>query len=804
MKNSVNIINQIVEQGLDKKLGHLFVKYQENKVGPEIIIEDQPVLNFTSCSYLGLESHCDLKQGVIDAVTQYGTQYSSSRAYGSIDMYDHLEQQLSKLFDATAIVTASTSLGHQSCLPALIHEEDMVLIDHQAHASLQQTSLILKALGVNVQIFKHNDMNDLKQKIKHKKCKFKNIWCVIDGVYSMYGDFAPLNELYQLLTTEDQLKLYVDDAHGMSWTGKNGIGYTRSQIPHHPNMIIATSLNKAFACSGGVLLFKNNDLAKRVRNCGSTLLFSGPIQPPMLGAAIACANLHLSDKITSFQEKLENNITHCNQLISRYGLPVIAQNQAPIFFIACGLPRTAFKLCKKMLDGGFYVNPGTFPAVPLKRGGIRFTLTAAHDVSQIDKLMETMHRHYIKTLQEDSISVDSLAARFQLSAINSAKLTNHTFIARNDDNSLICHVYTSIKEVPQSLWDQHFKDANVDCYQGLIQQEGVFAFNNYVNEHHWRYFYIVITDNQDRVVLMTYLTAQRTKDDMLLNCKISQALEEQRKQDPHHLTSITLNVGSLISEGIFYLDHNHSMASLAIELFFQEAQKIKKQTKAVSVIIRGITPKAHGIFDKKITELGLLRLELPETHVIHQFNWDSEQSFLLSLGQKYRYNVKKEIISKKAEFKHSYSKDISAQQLKYIYQLYLNVKNKSREINTFDLPEAFFESTLKDSNWEIMRLFLKDNPTSEPVAVLFSYNDGHSYAAKFIGLDYNFVRSHNIYKQSLYLALLRAKELGLSPLKLGLTASLEKKKLGATVVQPMGYLQADTFYHIDEIQTKYA
>lgn len=393
MKDSVNVIKNIVKEGLEKKTGHLFVKYHDNEIGSQIIIHDKVVTNFASCSYLGLENHPQLKQGVIEAVKKYGTQFSSSRAYASIDLYEQLEQRLSKLFNATALVTASTTLGHQSCLPTLITKEDLVLIDYQAHASLQQTTKLLKAKQIKTITLQHNDLVGLKQHLDQYHDHYENIWLIVDGVYSMYGDFAPLQAYSELLTQYSTLKLYVDDAHGMTWTGRLGQGYTLSTIQQHPRMIVATSLNKAFACAGGVLLFKNKSLAMQVKSCGETLLFSGPIQPPMLGAAVACSDLHLYGELAPLQQKLKANIELCNQVIEYYKLPLVTHNLSPIFFILCGSPTHTFSLCKALIDHGFYANPGVFPAVPFKHGGVRFTLSANHTQNQIEQFIEVLHKH---------------------------------------------------------------------------------------------------------------------------------------------------------------------------------------------------------------------------------------------------------------------------------------------------------------------------------------------------------------------------------------------------------------------------
>lgn len=150
------------------------------------------------------------------------------------------------------------------------------------------------------------------------------------------------------MDAHEQFYLYLDDAHGMSWTGAHGMGYVRRQIEYHPQMILAVSLNKAFASAGGAIVFPNEEMAQLVRNCGNTIIFSGPIQPPMLGAAIASAKLHLSDEIIYWQQQLADLVQHTNQRLSEFKLPQIEVTNGPLFFVPVGLPKMTTDLTQGM------------------------------------------------------------------------------------------------------------------------------------------------------------------------------------------------------------------------------------------------------------------------------------------------------------------------------------------------------------------------------------------------------------------------------------------------------------------------
>ena len=122
----------------------------------------------------------------------------------------------------------------------------------------------------------------------------------------MHGDVAPLGDLQQLAARYEQLHLYLDDAHGVSWSGRHGRGYVLGNGRIPPRTVIAASLSKGFAGGGGALIFPDKETARLVRTCGGPLIFSGPLQPALLGANIASARIHLSPEIERRQRECCN------------------------------------------------------------------------------------------------------------------------------------------------------------------------------------------------------------------------------------------------------------------------------------------------------------------------------------------------------------------------------------------------------------------------------------------------------------------------------------------------------------------
>ena len=186
----------------------------------------------------------------------------------------------------------------------------------------------------------------------------------------MFADLAPFDELARLLERHPQLWLYIDDAHGVSWSGTCGRGQALEQLGGHDRVIVTGSLNKSFAAAGGVLVFPDEEMRRKARTLGAPMIFSGPIQPPMLGAAIASARIHLSAELERHQEALRRRMTLCTELLDAHDLTPAARELTPIRYIKVGLPVSAEAMTERLMRAGFLVNLGIFPAVPMQQSGV--------------------------------------------------------------------------------------------------------------------------------------------------------------------------------------------------------------------------------------------------------------------------------------------------------------------------------------------------------------------------------------------------------------------------------------------------
>jgi len=782
----IKSLDKIIQDGVDRGLLQKFTS-DEIHNSSEISIDDKKYVNFGSCSYLGLEYHSALKEGVKAAVDKYGTQFSTSRTYLSIGLYDKLETELGNMFLKPVLVTASTTLGHLGALPVLVEDGDIVILDLQVHSSIQMTTQILKANNISVHLIPHNNMESLESKIKLLSEKANKIWYMADGVYSMYGDFAPLEKLEELLNKYKKFYLYIDDAHGMGWSGKNGVGYVRSQIAHHDKMILATSLNKSFASSGGVLIFPNSEMYRKVKNCRTTMIFSGPIQPPMLGAAIESAKLHQSSSFPSIQEELRKKIEFTNKRLHELELPQYQITNSPLFFIPVGLPQLIRTIIKRMKNQGFFLNSASYPATPIKKGGLRFMINNNLSMEQIDSMLTALRKEYVLGLLSENSSPEYVAKQFKTPPF----LVNHEFTYEKNRTSLnlLDNHYSTINEIDSGEWNSLFSSFGTNEYQNLKALEVVFKDNTAV-QNNWNIKYNIIRDSDGKIILASVYTVALMMDDLLVEKDISEKIKALRSDDKFYLTSNTIMTGTPFTKGgSVYIDYSHDDWKEAIRKHVELLQEVAEDNDASKIILREFCVSQKNKLELYLMELGLLELELPNNCVINDLSWDNTEELMSRMSQKYRYSLRKEILKKETQFEVSFERPQTDEAKLHTFELYKIVHNRSTEISVFELPYALFQKMYDDPSYDFIHLYLKDGPTY-PVAVMISQIIDNVYNAQLVGLDYGYVREKGTYKQILYQSVKRARELNCSKVDLAYTAEMEKKKVGAVPEKTFGFVMA--------------
>ncbi|WP_394829255.1 aminotransferase class I/II-fold pyridoxal phosphate-dependent enzyme [Pendulispora albinea] len=356
--------------------------------GRHVQVDGVELLNFGGCSYLGLEQRTELRDGAIAAIRRYGTQFSFSRAYVQSPLYQQLEAALDAMTGGFALVAPSTTLAHIAALPVLVQPGDAVLVDLLTHASVHVASGLLGSTPVTS--VPHNDIDRLDHKIARLANKYRRIWLLLDGLYSMHGDFAPLEPLRALMQKHPALHLYMDDAHATSWLGKHGRGWVLDNLSERDRVVVALSLNKAFSAGGSALILPTAQARATVRRCGGPMLFSGPVPPPMLGAAVASAELHLRPEFSDLQRDVMERIDLVLALAEQLGVHFVTEERSPIFFVHCGHLGAMVHLTRALRTRGIYVSPCPFPSVPTGQEGIRFTVSRHNTEEDIRYLMEAL------------------------------------------------------------------------------------------------------------------------------------------------------------------------------------------------------------------------------------------------------------------------------------------------------------------------------------------------------------------------------------------------------------------------------
>lgn len=410
--NRTKSILDMVHKGRERGLVHLNSQGQ-TYIGRTICLHGQQAINFSSCSYLGLSNDIRLTEAALSAMNHYGHSFPTSRSYVSLGILDELEQQLEQLFGYPVLLSTTTSLGHLAYLPTLVSKGDAVILDHQVHNSVATAAEILKARGSHLEVVRHSRLDLLEERIHALQASHEKIWYLGDGIYSMYGDRAPVAALNRLLDKYPQLHVYLDDAHGMSWTGPRGRGYVLAEEGLHPRMALITSLGKAFGVLGGAMVFPNQALKDQVKHLGGPLIFSSPMTPGNIGAAQAAAEIHCSPEINFLQDKLRERNDFFRNRALELGIPMIGQGDTPIFFVPVGKPEAAFEIGERMLKRGFYQSFSVFPSVPLNNAGLRYTLTNWLDLEDIDHMLTVLAEERRKVLSEMDLNEKILQRYFK-------------------------------------------------------------------------------------------------------------------------------------------------------------------------------------------------------------------------------------------------------------------------------------------------------------------------------------------------------------------------------------------------------
>lgn len=351
--------------------------------GARVQVSGKWLFNFCSNDYLGLANHPVLTQAFIQAAQQYGVGSGASHLVcGHSTEHEALEQELAQFTGRQRALLFSTGyMANTGIVQALVGKGDAVYEDKLNHASLIDGGLTSGAL---FQRYRHSDLSHLDALLV--KTEASQTLIVTDGVFSMDGDIAPLPELAAKAETHKAL-LMVDDAHGFGVLGKSGAGcaeyfaLNEKQLP-----VLMGTLGKA-AGSFGAFVAGSHELIDYLINTARPYIFTTALPPAV--AAASRASLRLIQEEGWRREKLSELIAIFREKSSALGLALMS-SQTPIQPLLLGDNERALRWSKKLEEQGFLVGAIRPPTVALGSSRLRLTLSAAHEVSDIEQLVTAL------------------------------------------------------------------------------------------------------------------------------------------------------------------------------------------------------------------------------------------------------------------------------------------------------------------------------------------------------------------------------------------------------------------------------
>ena len=375
----------LVESELDWKLRVL-----EGPSSPWCVVDGKKVLMLCSNNYLGLSNHPRLKEAAIKAVQTHGAGSGSVRPIaGNMDLHVELERRLAGFKQAEASLVYQTGFAANSGLiPQLAGKGDLIISDELNHGSIIDGVRLTPAERA---IYKHTDAADLQRVFGEAEKHFppyKRILVITDGVFSMDGDIAPLDQIAKL-AAEHGAMVYVDDAHGEGVLGKGGRGIvSHFKLGRDKVHVEMGTFSKAFGVVGGHVS-GSKDLINFAYNKSRTWLLSGSHPPAVVAACIAAVDVLESEP--QHVQNLWENTRYFKKALKDLGFD-IGNSQTPITPVIVGESGVAKKLSSRLFEEKVFALPIVYPMVARDKARIRTIMNAALTREDLDFAIEAFEK----------------------------------------------------------------------------------------------------------------------------------------------------------------------------------------------------------------------------------------------------------------------------------------------------------------------------------------------------------------------------------------------------------------------------
>jgi 8-amino-7-oxononanoate synthase len=348
---------------------------------PVVIHDGQELIMLGSNNYLGLTNHPEVKEAAATGLAMYGTGCAGSRLLnGTLDIHVQLEECLAEFMRRDAVLTFSTgfqvNLGVLSCL---LGRHDIAFLDSLDHACIIDGCRL--GFGRSFK-FRHNDVEDLEKKLATAPPEKGKI-IVVDGVFSMEGDVAPLREIVELKNRYDA-RFMVDDAHGLGVFGEHGRGTPEYFGVEGEVDLLMGTFSKSLAAIGGFIAGKP-EVIDYIKHEARAEIFSAA--PPPASAAAAIKAVEIIEREPERRKQLWENTTYMKREFQNLGFDT-GESNSPVIPLVVGEDIEAFQMTMRLQDEGVFANPVVSPAVPPGRSMIRTSYMATHTREHLDRSLE--------------------------------------------------------------------------------------------------------------------------------------------------------------------------------------------------------------------------------------------------------------------------------------------------------------------------------------------------------------------------------------------------------------------------------
>lgn len=362
-------------------------KVVDSAQGAEVIVDGKKYLNFCSNDYLGLANHPAVIAAFKSAADEYGVGSGASHLVcGHTALHHRLEEKLAEFTGRPRALLFSTGyMANLGVVNALLDKNDFVFEDKLNHASLLDAGLLS---GARFQRFLHNDLDNLETRLQAAAESDGRKLIVVDGVFSMDGDCAPLPQL-ATLAQQHNAWLMVDDAHGIGVLGARGAGCAEHfQLDQQQLPIVMATLGKAFG-TFGAFVAGSEALIETLIQFSRTYIYTTAMPAAVAAATLQSLELVIAESWR--RDHLQNLIAHFRRGAEQLGLQLCASNTA-IQPLLIGDAGEAMRWSEALAAAGMWISAIRPPTVPANSARLRITLSAAHSEVQVDRLLDALAR----------------------------------------------------------------------------------------------------------------------------------------------------------------------------------------------------------------------------------------------------------------------------------------------------------------------------------------------------------------------------------------------------------------------------